>query len=99
MRWILPTGKQVWAFKAESAVQAPPLLVNNSLFVGSMRGYVLRHGRRGRRPALEGANRRKNPGLGQRGSRRDGPARILFGSYDFKLHCLDAENGSDQLAL
>jgi outer membrane protein assembly factor BamB len=87
-------GKQVWAFKAASPVQAPPLLVNNSVFAGSVDGifYALDAAAGGLLWKVQTDG--KILASANAVPRRDGPARILFGSYDFKLRCLDAEKGT-----
>jgi len=87
-------GKRVWAFKADSAVEAPPLLAGHSVFVGSVEGWFY---------ALDAAagdllwkvqTGDKILASANVVPRGDGPARILFGSYDFKLRCLEAEKGA-----
>ena len=87
-------GRQVWAFKAAAAMQAPPLLVNNSLFAGSVDGlfYALDAGAGSLLWKVQTDG--KILASASVVPRRDGPARILFGSYDFKLRCLDAEKGA-----
>ena len=87
-------GRQVWAFKADSAVEAPPLLVSNSVFAGSVDGlfYALDAGAGGLLWKVQTDG--KILASASVVPRRDGPARILFGSYDFKLRCLDAEKGA-----
>ena len=83
-------GKQVWGFKAASAVEAPPLLVNHSVYAGTMDGMFFAV------DAGSGTLRWKVQTDGKIlasanvVARRDGPARILFGSYDFKLRILSA---------
>jgi len=83
------TGHEAWHFKADSAVLAPPLLAGNSVYVGSAEGifYAL--------DAASGALRWKFTTDGKIAASAnvvmtDGKPRLLFGSYDFKLYCLDA---------
>jgi len=87
-------GKQVWIFKADSAVAAPPLLAGNSVFAGSVEGlfYALSAGTgdllwkvQTDGKILASANMVRRAG---------GAPQILFGSYDFKLRCLDGEKGT-----
>ena len=87
-------GRQVWAFPAGSAVQAPPLLVNNAVFAGTVDGlfYALDAGAGGLLWKVQTDG--KILASASVAARRDGPARILIGSYDFKLRCLDAEKGA-----
>jgi len=87
-------GKQVWAFKADSAMQAPPLLAGKSLFAGSVEGvfYALDAGPG--RLLWKAPTDGKILASASVVTRRDGAAAILFGSYDFKLRCLDAEKGT-----
>ena len=87
-------GKQVWSFKAGSAVQAPPLLAGHSVFAGSVEGwfYALDAAAGGLLWKVQTGD--KILASANVVSRPDGPARILFGSYDFKLRCLDAAKGT-----
>ncbi|HXR08593.1 MAG TPA: PQQ-binding-like beta-propeller repeat protein [Candidatus Acidoferrum sp.] len=87
-------GKPVWAFKADSAVQAPPLFVNNCIFAGSVAGafYALDAGAGGL--LWQAQTDGKILASASVVARADGPPRILIGSYDFKLRCLDAAKGA-----
>ena len=87
-------GKQVWAFKADSAVEAPPLLAGNSVFVGSMEGWFYALDAGAGRLLWKVQTGDKILASANVVPRPNGPARILFGSYDFKLRCLDAEKGT-----
>ena len=87
-------GKQVWAFKADSAVQAPPLFVTNCIFVGSVAGtfYALDAGAGGL--LWQAQTDGKILASASVAAQANGPPRILIGSYDFKLRCLNAANGA-----
>jgi outer membrane protein assembly factor BamB len=87
-------GKQAWAFQAADAMQAPPLLVNHMVFAGSADGVFY---------ALDASNgallwKVQTDGKIQASASvftgSNGVPRILFGSYDFKLRCLDAQKGT-----
>ena len=88
------TGRKLWAFKAGSAVLAPPLLAEGTVFVGTSDGifYAL--------DAASGQARWKHETEGKIvasasiASSNGSPLRVLVGSYDFKLYCLAASNGS-----
>ena len=82
----LGAGREVWAFKAGSAVQAPPLLANNAIFyaMNASNGQLLcKYATYGK--ILASANAAPSG---------DGPPRILVGSYDFKLYCFNATTGA-----
>ena len=87
-------GKQVWSFKAGSGVEAPPLLSGHSVFAGSMDGvfFALDAGIGSLLWKVKTGD--KILASANVVSRPDGAARILFGSYDFKLRCLDVGNGA-----
>ena len=87
-------GKQVWAFKADSAVEAPPLLAGRAVFAGSVDGVFYAVDAEGGGLLWKAPTDGKILASANVVPRRDGPARILFGSYDFKLRCLDAEKGT-----
>ena len=87
------TGKKRWAFKTEAEVEATPLVLNNMVYTGSGDGnlYALdlndgtkRWSYKTEDRVLGAANYVKGP---------DGKFRIIVGSYDFFLHCVDAETG------
>jgi outer membrane protein assembly factor BamB len=87
-------GKQVWAFKADSAVEAPPLLAGHSVFAGSVDGLFYAVDAEAGRLLWKVPTDGKILASASVVPRPNGPARILFGSYDFKLRCLDAEKGT-----
>jgi len=89
------TGKIVWKKKISDGINASALLVDGVCYVGSQSGEFL---------ALSMADGkilwRHEIGEQINGSanffREQGKLRIIFGAYDFKLHCLDAKNGKEE---
>ena len=87
------TGQKAWSYNGTNAISAPPLLVSNTVYVGTTEGmfYAL--------DAKTGALRWKFQTDGKiAGSANlvpvnDGPPRLLVGSWDFKLYCLDLISG------
>src|SRR5262245_33063162 len=99
-------GKKVWAFKTGGAVESSPLFLDGKVFVGSNdawlysldadSGKLLWKYETGDK-ILGAPNWVKSPltptlspSDGERGTNS---ARVLVGSYDFKLHCMDAASG------
>ena len=89
----LGNGQKVWSFKTGDAVEAPPLVIGRSVVVGSSDEYLyslnadtgkLRWKYKTGDKILGGANWF---------AARGGKIRILIGSYDNKLHCVDASSG------
>jgi len=95
------TGKEAWSFKTEGAVEAPPLVVGGTVFVGSsdMFLYAL--------DADKGEVRWKYQTAGKvLGAANVSPAApggglcawsntalVIVGSYDNKVHCVEAATG------
>ena len=90
----LADGKEIWKFSTKDMIEASPLLVDHTLYIGSMEGvlYAL--------SAQDGKLKWKFT-IGSRivGSanwidKQDGGAqRILIGSYDNNIYCLDLISG------
>ena len=87
-------GKQLWAFKTDSGVEAPPLLSGNSVYAGSMEGFFYALDSQSGRLLWKVQTEGKIAASANVVPRRNGPPAIVFGSYDFKLRCLDSANGT-----
>jgi outer membrane protein assembly factor BamB len=90
----LERGSEIWSFATEDVVEAPPLHYRGSIYVGSGDFFLyaldagtgaLRWKRQTDDKILGSANWVEPAG--------GGPARIVVGSYDNKLHCIDAQSG------
>jgi outer membrane protein assembly factor BamB len=87
-------GKQLWAFKADSGVEAPPLLAGNSVYAGSMEGFFYALDAKAGGLLWKVQTDGKITASANALARSSGPQRVVFGSYDFKLRCLDGEKGT-----
>src|SRR2546425_862150 len=97
-------GQKVWAFKTGGAVESSPLFLEGKVFVGSSdawlyaleadSGKLLWKYETGDKilGAPNWVQVPLTPSDGERGSNR---SCILVGSYDFKLHCVDAATGKE----
>src|SRR6267378_4892951 len=103
----LADGKKVWAFSAGQPIESSPLVLDDKVYIGSGDGvlYALEAGtgklvwkyKTGEK-ILGGPNWFKMPrGAALPVTGKDAEPRdrtlILVGSYDFKLHCVDARSG------
>jgi outer membrane protein assembly factor BamB len=98
----LKDGSKLWQFKTESSVESTPCVVGDVLFVGSgdQRLYALdtqtgavrwRYETLGEIKA--GPNYVSRAALGQPPQDRQPSGYVIIGSYDNKLHCVDAASG------
>ncbi|MCF6174342.1 MAG: PQQ-binding-like beta-propeller repeat protein [Victivallaceae bacterium] len=90
----LHTGKPVWQKKISDGISASALLLSGVCYVGSQSGEFfalsMADGKLLWRYKCEGQiSGSANYFMEQ------GQLRIIFGSYDFKLHCLDAKTGKE----
>ena len=95
----LATGEEVWRFATEDMIEAPPLALGDTIYVGSADFHLYavdaatgeeRWRFRTGDQVLGGANWVPGP-RGENGG--EGNNRIVVGSYDNSLYCLDAGTG------
>jgi outer membrane protein assembly factor BamB len=94
----LARGTKLWSYKTDQAVQASPCLVQDSVYVGSDDGNLYCLGMDG---SLKWKYKTGDRILGSanyfrvRDSKAEGgwSGRIIVGSYDKNLYCLDAQKG------
>src|ERR1043166_777349 len=86
------TGKKIWAFTNSGAIESSPLVLDGKVFVGSSDANLY---------ALDTATGRQlwkyETGEKILGAPNwfvvGGKTNVMVGSYDFKLHCVDAATG------
>ncbi len=89
----LADGKLIWNFQADSAIEAPPCYAKDAVVVGSTAGTL--YALQGKpTPLWEYKTGGKIVGSANvcQTNNQERP-RIVVGSYDNKLHCVDAETG------
>lgn len=86
-------GKLLWKKKLDNAIEAPALIINNTIYIGDLSGFLY---------AIELATGKtiwtyetENQIMGAANWWSDGnKTYILVGSYDYYLHCVDASTGN-----
>ena len=96
----LPTGQKLWSYKTGGSVEAAPCVLEGRVFVGSADNFLyaldagtgeLKWKYETGGQILGAANWTRSP---------DGQKTwILVGSYDNKVHCVDAADGAARLGL
>ncbi len=90
----LRDGKLLWKFASGCAVEAPPLIVGDKIYIGNLAGdffqLLLNDGTVGWKYSCG----KQIYGSANFFKSGDGRQNIIFGAYDFQLHCLDATTGS-----
>ncbi|TFH33954.1 MAG: hypothetical protein E4G95_08960, partial [Bacteroidia bacterium] len=89
---ITPEGKTLWKTEVETALEAPPLIVDNRVIVGSLDGELRAL------DALTGESlwlyQAENQIIGSPNIWISNKRKlVIVGSYDFYLHCVDPETG------
>lgn len=87
------TGRKLWAFRTGEAIEATPLVLDGAVYFGDSAGELRAL------DAVSGAQKwsykTEDKILGGANWFRstNGADRIVVGSYDFKVHCVDAASG------
>lgn len=99
------TGKKLWAYKTTGSVEAPGLVADGKLFIGSTDGFLYaldansgkllwKYQTDGKILGAPNWVESRAPRVeGKTASSLDLRRSILIGSYDFRLHCVDAATG------
>lgn len=83
------TGKQRWAYKTPDMVEAPALVLDGKVYIGSSDGYLYAlHAKTGKL-AWKFETQDKILGGANWFASKSGHKRIVFGSYDAKVYCVD----------
>lgn len=83
-------GKKRWSFPTDDAVEAPPLVLDGRVYVGSVDGFLYCLEARSGKLAWKFETDAKIVGGANYARLPDGSLRILAGSHDARLYCLDA---------
>ena len=90
----LQDGKEHWQFKAEMSIEAPPLLVENILYVGSTDSFLYAIDSRSGELLWKYETDGEIMGAANQAIRpKSKDSVIVVGSYDNFVHCLDAKTG------
>lgn len=84
------TGEVVWTFDAGDEVEAPPLVVDGRVYVGAVNGVLHAIDAGSGEGIWSYATEDAIRGGANFFRTADGELRVLVGSYDRKLHCVDA---------
>jgi len=96
------TGEEIWSFATEDIIEAPPMVHGDTVYVGSSDFFMyavdasngdLRWKFETGDKIVGGATWVPGPKQPEAGGASAG--RLLFGSYDTRLYCLDALHGSE----
>jgi outer membrane protein assembly factor BamB len=85
-------GKEIWKIKEEVSFEAPPIFLNNTLYIGSLEGtfYALNADKSSKKWVFN----TNSQIIGSANWYRLGTkTNIIFGCYDNKIYCLDPANG------
>src|SRR5262245_36154837 len=82
------TGQKLWAFKTDGPVESSPLVLDGVVYVGSSDSYLYAINADSGKQRWKYQTGEKILGA-PNWIKADGTNRILVGSYDFKLHCVD----------
>ena len=92
----LKDGKEQWRFKAEMAIEAPPLLHNGILYAGSTDSYLYALDSRSGKLLWKYETEGEIMGAANQAIRPESKdSVIVVGSYDNFVHCLDAKTGKN----
>ena len=84
------SGKKRWSFPTEDSVEAPPLVLEGRVYVGSVDGFFYALDAKTGKLAWKFETDAKIVGGANYVRLSDGSLRVLVGSHDAKLYCLDA---------
>ena len=85
-------GKLLWKYKTENSIEAPALILNNRIFIGNLDGnlYALKLND----GSLIWKYKTDNQIMGSANYWKSGSKTwLIVGSYDYNLHCVDAQTG------
>ncbi len=87
------SGRKLWACKARGAVLAPPLLADDRVFIGDSEGFFYALNAQDGRLLWKKDTEGKIVASATLFQEAGKPARVLTGSYDFKMYCFNASDG------
>lgn len=90
----LADGKLLWKFASGCSIEAPPLIVGDKLFVGNLAGDFFQLSLNNGAVCWKYSCGKQIYGSANFFRGGNGRQMVIFGAYDFQVHCLDAIDGS-----
>ena len=90
----LDNGKLLWKFASGCSIEAPPLIVGDKLFVGNLAGDFFQLSVNDGSVCWKYSCGKQIYGSANFFKTGNGRQMVIFGAYDFQVHCLDAIDGS-----
>jgi outer membrane protein assembly factor BamB len=87
------TGKQTWVFRTDDTVESSPLLLDGAVYIGASDGFVYKLNAAGKVQWKYETGDKILAGVNWAPAAQGGGKWILVGSYDSRVHCLDASTG------
>ncbi len=89
-------GRKIWSYKTDAAVEASPCVIAGDVYVGSQGGFLYALDANTSSLKWKYKTGGEIPGAANWTTSPDGRLlRIIVGSYDDKLHCVDATTGRE----
>ncbi len=89
----LRDGKLLWKFASGCAVEAPPLVVGDKIFIGNLAGDFFQLSLDNGAVGWKYSCGKQIYGSANFFKTGDGRQTVIFGAYDFQVHCLDVTDG------
>ncbi len=89
----LRDGKLLWKFASGCAVEAPPLIVGEKIYIGNLAGDFFQLSLDDGTVGWKYSCGKQIYGSANFFKTGDGRQTVIFGAYDFQVHCLDIIDG------
>lgn len=89
----LRDGKLLWKFASGCAVESPPLIAGDKIYIGNLAGDFFQLSLNDGTVYWKYSCGKQIYGSANIFKTGDGRQAVIFGAYDFQVHCLDAADG------
>ena len=90
---ISDKGKLIWKYNAGTGIEAPPFVQNNTVFAGSLEGIVFAIYAKTGKVKWKYVTEGQISGAINYYIIQNKVTRLVVGSYDYSLHCIDELTG------